>query len=365
MVERRRHHDVVSIHQQCAHGSQNRHCCLAACVPEAKEARLVRGASSRESCAVSRIVGDNPVSAFALASSRGITAPVLETSNVHCVWPAGALLGEGPVWDADDGVLYWVDIEGRKIFRYGPEDDVREVFEVDRRVGAIALRRRDGFVVAAEHDVAFWRPGRGFEVIGTPESDPQLRFNDGKCDEHGRFWFGSMHEPQREALGSLYRLSPAGEVSVADTQYCVANGPTFSPDGTIAYHTDSRRGVIYAFDCSTDGELSRRRQFVRIDPVDGVPDGMTTDAEGFVWVAHFGGARVTRFSPAGEVERVVTLPVSNVTSVCFGGDDLRTLFITTASVGLEPAQREREALAGGLFAVALDITGRPSPRFAG
>ncbi|TPV95057.1 MAG: SMP-30/gluconolactonase/LRE family protein [Myxococcales bacterium FL481] len=303
---------------------------------------------------------------FAFPLPRGITPPVATANTeVSCVWPAGARLGESPTWDAEEGVLYWVDIDGRRIYRYGPDDDVREVFEVDRRVGAIALRRRDGFVVAAERDVAFWRPGAGFDVIATPEINPDTRLNDGKCDPHGRFWFGSMHEPQRDAVGSLYRLSPGGEVAVADTQYCVANGPAFSPDGSTAYHTDSRRGVIYAFDCQLDGELCRRRTFVRIDPAQGVPDGMTVDAEGGLWVAHFGGARVTRFTTDGRVDRIIALPVSNVTSACFGGDDLSTLFITTASTGLDAAQREQPPLAGGLFAVSLDIRGLPSPRYAG
>ena len=149
-------------------------------------------------------------------------------------------------------------------------------------------------------------------------------------------------------------------VSTVAYGYGVANGPTFSPDGSILYHTDSARRVVYAFDLSADGQLTGKREFIRFENEWGYPDGMTTDREGGIWIAHWDGGRVSRFRPDGTLERSIHLPASNITSCAFAGVHLDRLFVTSASL-----YREGEAEAGALFEVHADVCGLPAPAFAG
>ena len=176
----------------------------------------------------------------------------------------------------------------------------------------------------------------------------------------GRIWAGSMDEDEQIDLGGLWRLDPDLSWSLMDVGYQVANGPAFSPDGSILYHTDSAKRVIYRFELDPTGNLHDRRVHIQFEEAWGYPDGMTTDAEGGLWVAHWDGARVSRFSPDGVLDRWIDLPVSRPTSCAFGGEDLDRLFITSASIG-----REDEALAGGLFEVDPAARGLPAEMFAG
>jgi sugar lactone lactonase YvrE len=235
------------------------------------------------------------------------------------------------------------------------------------QVSCIAKRAAGGFVAGTKSGFAFLDFEReAVTAIANPEPDrPGNRFNDGKCDAAGRFWAGTMDDAERDATGWLYCLDAGLLWRRADGPYVCTNGPAFAPDGRTAYHTDTMGRVVYAFDCGGDGQLSRKRAFVRFAETDGFPDGMTVDADGCVWVAHWGGARVTRFTPRGEVDVTIALPASQVTSCAFGGADLGTLFITTAAIGLNDEARSAQPLAGGLFAVRLTQRGIPAGEFAG
>ncbi len=290
-------------------------------------------------------------------------------SQVQCLWPAAAKLGEGPLWSPREAVLYWVDIKAPALHRYRPADGDKTSWVMPEQIGWVIERANGDGLVAGFKDsgFAFLTPGTmAPEVIGQPEPDyPDNRFNDAKADAAGHIWAGTMDDSEREATGSLYRLDPNLDWHRMDKGYVVTNGPAFSPDNRTLYHTDTFEGRIYAFDLSNGGKLSNKRVFVTIPEGDGYPDGMTCDAEGGVWVAHWGGWRITRFTPEGEVDRVIEMPVSQVTSCTFGGPDLDRLFVTSAAINLGPAELKEQPLAGGLFQIDPGVRGSPAGTFGG
>jgi sugar lactone lactonase YvrE len=285
-----------------------------------------------------------------------------------CVCDTTSSLGEGPLWHESEDTIYWVDIEGRAIHRHWLMNRQTQTFLMPERIGCIARRSRGGLVAGLQ---------TGFAAIDlthdtvTPIVDPEAalpdnRFNDGKCDAQGRFWAGTMDTRMRSASGVLYRLDADGSAHAMDDGYGITNGPAWSPDGTVMYHNDSKVRTVYAFDCDpAAGTIANKRVFAQLPDDDGFPDGMSVDSEGGLWLAHWGGSRVTRFTPNGHIDRVLKLPVSQVTSCAFGGRNLRTLFITTASIGLSDEQLAQEPLAGRLFSVDVDIAGLPANSFAG
>lgn len=290
-------------------------------------------------------------------------------SEVQCLWPAGASLGEGPLWSPREAVLYWVDIKAPALHRYRPGDGDKTSWVMPEPLGWVIERANgEGLVAGFQNQgFAFLTPGTMRpEVIGQPEPDyPDNRFNDAKADSAGRIWAGTMDDNEREASGSLYRLDPDLDWHRMDKGYVVTNGPAFSPDDKTLYHTDTFEGTIYAFDLTEKGKLDNKRVFVTIPEGDGYPDGMTCDAEGCLWVAHWGGWRITRFTPDGRADRVIEMPVSQVTSMAFGGDDLDRLFVTSAAIDLSEEELEDQPLAGGLFEVDCGVKGLPPGQFGG
>lgn len=285
----------------------------------------------------------------------------------RCLWPLECALGEGPVWDDRAGVLWFVDIDGRMVHRFDPETGARWSWQPPCRIGALALRAGgSGFVAGTEHGFAFVDPeANRFEPIADPEPHlPGNRFNDGKVDADGVFWAGTMDDAKRARTGALYRLDATLAWTVADSGYRITNGPTFSLDGRIVYHNDTIDRVTYAFD-HADGQLSNRRIFKDWSGLPGNPDGLTTDAEGFLWQAVWGGSCVRRVSPAGEVVAELALPVSQVTCCTFGGAKLDRLFVTTARQTLSAERLTVEPLAGGLFEVFPSVRGVPAGVFGG
>lgn len=288
--------------------------------------------------------------------------------TAECVWDAHAKLGEGPLWSEKEQALYWVDILGYKLHRYSFSEGTRS-WTFDQEISAIAERERaQGLVITQRYGFATFDPATGAleEIAGVEHHIPENRFNDGKCDCHGRFWAGTMDFGCAKPTGSLYRLSPDGSVTAMDTGYPVTNGPAWSSDYRTLYHNDSVNGRVYAFDFDPEsGEVSNKRLFLQFGPEDGSPDGMATDAEGGLWIAHWGASKVTRHDPQGREIGAVSLPCSQITSCAFGGPRFTTLFITSAANGLSPQQLEREPLAGGLFAIDLDVAGLPANKFRG
>ncbi len=284
-----------------------------------------------------------------------------------CVWPAEALLGEGPGWLPEEGALYWVDIKAPAAHRFVPTTGDRQSWPMPEEIGFLLPRAGGGFIAGLRSGFALVDlPSGVIERLDSPEADlPNNRLNDGKCDLLGRLWAGSMDNNVAAPTGVLYRVDANRSWHAMDDGYIVTNGPAFSPDGRTLYHTDTLARTIYAFDLDDNGALSGKRTHIRIAEDQGYPDGMTVDEDGYLWVAHWGGWRLTRFSPEGAAERTIELPVAQVTSCAFGGSGLDTLYVTTAAIDLDHDDRARQPLAGGLFEISVGIKGLPVNRFAG
>ena len=289
-------------------------------------------------------------------------------SELRCEWQIEAELGEGPLWVARENALYWVDIVRRNVHRFSVADGAKTTWSFSTQVTSLAEREQGGFAATVREGFAFIDfVGGSIEPIALPEADnPGNRFNDGKVDIVGRYWGGSMDDTEATESGSLYRLNADLSLQKMDDHYIIDNGPAFSIDNSIVYHTDSAKRVIYAFDQDENGNLSNRREFIRLeDEAEGSPDGMTVDEEDCIWLCHYGGARITRYSPEGEVLQVVSMPVPNITSCTFGGPELDTLYITTARKGIPAEELKKYPMAGSLFSLKPGVRGLPTPLFAG
>jgi sugar lactone lactonase YvrE len=269
--------------------------------------------------------------------------------------------GEGPVWWPGWGGLRWVDLLAGDLMSL---DDAGEVQR--RKVSSVLAAQRPrtggGAVLALERGFALEDPDGTLHVLPEVWSDTSIRMNDGGCDPHGRFYCGSMHYDEVSAVGSLFRLEADGSVTPVLGGSTVSNGLEWSPDGTLAYYSDSAIHRVDVFDYSADNGLTGRRVFVDLTADEELPDGLTVDAEGGVWVAVYGAGSVRRYDPSGRLDEVVEVAASNVTACTFGGADLDRLYITTSrrgvDAGLEPA-------AGAVFSYDAGVRGQPARTFAG
>ncbi|WP_438433134.1 SMP-30/gluconolactonase/LRE family protein [Gorillibacterium sp. sgz500922] len=278
-----------------------------------------------------------------------------------------AVLGEGPSWDAERELLYWVDIEGERVHEFNPADGTDRTIPVGRMVGAAVPVEQGGLLLAAKDGFCKLDPLTGrLAEVAKPEAEPEdNRFNDGKCDPAGRFWAGTMSLNGQQKRGKLYRLDADGSVHSILDGFTTSNGLAWTADGRTMYHIDTPTLLVmaYTFDPDT-GEVSQPRAAVRFPEEEGFPDGMTIDAEGMLWVAHWGGGKVSRFDPAtGERLAEIAVPAEQVTSCAFGGRELDELYITTARTGLSEEQLKRQPAAGGLFRIKPGVKGTPTVRF--
>ena len=290
------------------------------------------------------------------------------TNDVRCVLDGTDQLGESPVWSVPEQTLYWVDIVGRAARAYSPSTGRRHDWSLPSEIGALALRSTGGALVALRSGFAALDFGTGaVTAVCDPEPDlPENLFNDGACDRAGRFWAGSLHQDEIEPLGSLYRLEADLTCTRMLSDLVVANGIGWSPDNRTMYFIDSGQHAVFAFDFDLDcGEIGQRRTFAEVDERDGVPDGLTVDSEGYVWVALWDGGAIRRYAPDGSLVEVIRLPVPRPTSCAFGGPDLTTLFITTARDGLTGRQLEEAPLSGSLLALDTAVRGIAEPTFGG
>jgi sugar lactone lactonase YvrE len=281
-----------------------------------------------------------------------------------------ATLGEGLCWSTREQALWWVDILEHRLYRDSLAG-AHEAWRFDETISAVAERAGGpGLAVTLRRGLALFDPQtRELTRLDEPEREREgNRFNDGKCDARGRFWGGTMDFATTAGTGALYCFDAAGHAQRAiDLGWIVTNGPTWTQDGRTMLVNDTvrRRIVAHAFDAAT-GAVGASREWLVLEPEDGHPDGMTTDAAGRIWIAHWGGACVTCHDPASAAELArVELPTDHVTNVAFGGADMTTLFISSARHELTEAQLAAQPLAGALFAVQTDALGLPANPFAG
>lgn len=275
---------------------------------------------------------------------------------------ARAELGEGPSWVADRERLLWVNIIAGRVHLLNPANSEDVTYEVGQPVGAAVPASGDRALLAVRDGFSLLDLTTGqVEPMTSVEEDlPDNRMNDGKCDSAGRFWAGTMCLNGDAGAGSLYRLDANRQVELVVDGVSISNGLGWSPDDRLMYYIDTptRQVDVFDFDAPS-GAIENRRRFVSVDGP-GSPDGMAVDAEGGLWVAMWGGGRVIHFLPDGTPDGGVELPVSQVTSCCFGGPDLTDMYITSAWQGLQPEQRAREPLAGGLFHCRPGVIGQPT-----
>jgi sugar lactone lactonase YvrE len=287
-------------------------------------------------------------------------------TEVELALDAQAVLAEGPVWDGRDEVLVWVDIERHLVHRFDPRAGDDRAFDVGQAVGAIVPHEDGGYVLAMRDGFARLRAlGGPLELIAPVERDkPGNRMNDGKCDCNGRFWAGTMALDYGDGAGAFYCLGRGRAVERVLDSVTISNGLGWSPDDRLLYYIDSPTQAIdvFAFDPET-GRIGGRRRLIEIPAEVGMPDGMTVDAEGGLWVALWGGWAVHRYTPGGALDRVVRLPVANVTCCGFAGPDLDELYITTARFELAEHDLAEQPHAGGLFRLRPGLRGMAAHRF--
>ena len=282
-------------------------------------------------------------------------------------WPGRAILGEGPLWDPRIDTLYWVDIVAGTVFAQAADAHQPTRIDVSAQVGCLGLTDDPHVLVAGMR--TGWHlldiPTGGLTFLSHPEADrPTCRFNDGSVDPAGRFWTGSLEDGETRPVGRLYRLGGDGAYTVADEGFLCSNGIDWSPDGRWMYFVDSRSDVIYRYAFDVDsGAIGDRKIFVDTSPLTGIPDGLRVDTAGNVWCAFWDGAHVTRFSPDGSVAEQVPVLVPRPTSVAFGGPELRTMYITSASIDLTEDQLARWPLSGSVLRYDVEIPGRPPNQF--
>lgn len=291
-------------------------------------------------------------------------------TDVSCVLDVRAALGEGPTWSREERRLYWVNINGHTVNRFDPATGANEVCQLPEQVGSFVLREAGGLVVALRSGFHFLDfDTAALTPIADPEADkPDNRFNDGRCGPDGRFWAGTMRDPQDPAqrTGALYCLDTDLSWRTMVSDVGVSNGLAFSPDGGTMYHADTRQETIWAFDFrAEDGTLSNRRVFATTHDLPGRPDGGCVDAEGFYWSANVDGWQMVRFAPDGSVDRTVKLPVQKPTMPAFGGDNLEIMYITSIGSGGSTPLQPGQPQAGSLFACEPGVGGLPEPKFLG
>jgi sugar lactone lactonase YvrE len=290
-----------------------------------------------------------------------VASPPLES-----VVPLSAELGESPLWEAKQQALYWVDVRGNALNRYDPESGANRVVPTAESAHAIALTRSRRLLAVLDASLAFLDPESGvLEPLVRLVQGIDDNLNDGQCDRMGRMWVGAKARDWVTPIGGLWRVDPDGSAHRQDEGMQLSNGMGWSPDNRTMYFIDSAPRVIYAYDFDfAAGTVRNRRVLVRIAEEHGLPDGMTVDRDGFLWVAQWNGGRVVRYDPEGRIERVLLTPVRRPTSVTFGGRDLDTLYVTSGTMRMTPEERAREPLAGNVFRLRTEFQGLPEPRFA-
>jgi len=287
--------------------------------------------------------------------------------SVRCVLGAHPEVGEGPTWSAEEQALYWIDIHGPTLNRFDPKSGATRHWSMPAPIGSFGLTVKGRAVVALKSGLHLFDFASGaLKLLANPEANiPGNRFNDGKVSPDGRFFAGTMDDTKpRKPTAALYRLDPDGTCRKLFDGLTVSNGLAWSPDGRTMYHSDSSAELIWAWDYDAKtGAMANRRTFAHATQALGRPDGAATDMEGCYWSAGVSAAVLNRYRPDGTLERAIPMPCAGPTMPCFGGPELKTIFITSLRENLSAAQLAAYPLSGSLFALEADVPGVPVAKF--
>lgn len=292
-------------------------------------------------------------------------------ADISAAFDTPMQVGECPLWHAEEACLYWVDINGFKVHRLHPASGAHRAWRMASEPSALAIHAAGGLVVATRQGIVHLDIDNDAvtPMVAAPYDTAVVRFNDGKVDPAGRFWIGTIFEPRTEAAAQMYCLDKGVLKLVWSGGMTVSNGLGFSPDQRTLYHSDTTTHRIDCYDYDVaSGAVANPRNFQRFsmdkaNNYGGRPDGAAVDSEGAYWCAMFEGARLLRFAPTGELLQEIALPVRCPTMLAFGGDDLRTLYVTSASHGRSDAERQQYPLTGCLLTLRVDVAGRAEPAY--
>lgn len=284
--------------------------------------------------------------------------------DVRLVWPVGALLGEGPAWLPGEAALQFVDIKGGRLHRFVPESGAQETLEL-RGQPSFVVPASDGTLLVGSGNriLSVGRDGATRATIAKVPMPAHNRTNDATVDGQGRLWFGTMDDEERQPTGALWCLD-RGKLHRMGGEAVVTNGPAITRDGRMLYHVDSGKRTIWRYMIGEGPCIESNEVFLQLTENDGHPDGVVLDSEDCLWVALWDGWSVRRYAPDGRLLLTVKLPCARVTKIAFGGHDLRTVYVTTARVGLDAAALVDQPLAGGLFAFDAPVAGNQLPAAA-
>lgn len=288
-------------------------------------------------------------------------------SDVEHVVSCRNIHGEGPLWDPSARALFWLDMFGEKIWKFEPATGRTAVFEPGEMVTCIGRRAGGGWVATTEKHFAFLdlERGRLEKIAGVELDKPNARFNDGAVDRQGRFWAGTMTIEDGET-SSLYRLDQDLTVRTLETGITISNGMGWSPDNRVMYFTDSARRRINAYDFDPEtGSITNKRILIQTPEGEGEPDGLTVDADGFLWSARWDAWKVCRYTPEGALDREVPVPVQFPSSVMFGGENLDELYITSSRAWIAGDGHAGQPDAGDIFRFRPGVCGLEEPLFGG
>ena len=294
--------------------------------------------------------------------------------KIELVWDARNELGEGPLWDVKEQLLYWIDSKGPTVSRYDPRNGAVQIWKVPSDIGSMALRERGGAILALRDGIfAFdFDTGRSELMVAVDPENPRTRLNDGKVDRRGRFFVGGMDEEETGRMAGLYRFDPDHTLTKLEGGIVCSNMPCWSPDNQVFYFAETWEHIFaYDYDIET-GTISNKRVIVDLRDNPGGADGSTVDEEGYIWNAQVITGKLIRYAPDGRVDRSIDFPVKNLTSVMFGGPNLDVLYVTSMRRIAHPLNGKftrpaaPESLAGGLWRVTgLGVRGLPEPRYEG
>ena len=289
----------------------------------------------------------------------------IKTSNLECIWKTNSTLGESVLWVKSLNSIFFVDIKKKKIFKYNGKKKIKKKIKVNKEIGFLTHVKKNIFLLGLQGELRFFdiNTKKKIKSIFVEKNKPYNRLNDGKTDQKGRLWFGSMNRFERNIKsGSLYCLNKNLILKKVDSNYVITNGPSFINDKNF-YHTDSKKKIIYKIKINKNLKVVKKIVFLKFSKFDMPPDGMTTDTNNNLWVCHYGGACISIFNKKGKKINKINLPIKNVTNCAFGGYKNADLYITSASKGLSKNDKKKYNLSGSLFKLNTNCKGKMSKSF--